>query len=120
MSRRILVIDDSPLILAAVREALGAAGYGCETCATFDELARQDVPAFDLVLMDVQMPELYGDDVAVALREREVRAPIYLFSTLDEAELAARAREAGVAGYISKRRGLDHLLAELTRILGSA
>ena len=118
--RRILVIDDSPLILAAVRHTLVGAGYGCETCATFDELARQDVHAFDLVLMDVQMPELYGDDVALALRQREVRAPIYLFSTLDEAELATRAREAGIAGYISKKRGMDHLLGELTRILGGA
>jgi len=120
MAQRILVIDDSLIILGAVRHALVGAGYGCETCATFEELERQNVDGFDLVLMDVQMPELYGDDVAVALRQRDVRAPIYLFSTIDEVELAARAQEAGLDGFISKKRGMDHLLAELSRIFKPA
>jgi len=106
--RRILVVDDSPIILAAVRHALGEAGYACATCGTFEELERHDVDGFDLVLMDVQMPELYGDDVAVALRQRNVKAPIYLFSTIDEAELEARAKDAG--------RGMEHMIAELAKI----
>ena len=120
MSLRILVVDDSPIILAAVRHALVTAGYLCDTCATFEELERHDVDGFDLVLMDVQMPELYGDDVAVALRQREVHTPIYLFSTLDDSELETRAKEAGLDGYISKKRGMDHLLGELTRIFSKA
>ena len=116
--RRILVVDDSPIILAAVRHGLIEAGYGCETCGTFDELERHDLAGFDLVLMDVQMPELFGDDVGVALRQRKVTAPIYLFSTIDETSLATRATEAGLDGYISKRRGMEHLLVELKNILG--
>jgi two-component system response regulator FimZ (fimbrial Z protein) len=116
MSRRILVVDDSPIILAAVRHALSAAGYACATCGTFEELERHDVNDFDLVLMDVQMPELYGDDVGVALRQRNAKTPIYLFSTIDESELATRAKEAGLDGYISKKRGMEHLVAELAKI----
>ena len=120
MAQRILVVDDSPIILAAVRHTLAGAGYGCETCATFEELERHDVDGFDLVLMDVQMPELYGDDVAVALRQRKLRAPIYLFSTIDEVELEERAKEAGLDGFISKKRGMAHLLTELQRIFSGA
>ena len=115
--RRILVIDDSPIILAAVRHTLNEAGYHCETCATFDELEHQVVDSFDLVLLDVQMPELYGDDVGVALRARGAKAPIYLFSTLDEADLAQRAKDAGLEGYISKKRGMDHLVESVQGIL---
>jgi response regulator RpfG family c-di-GMP phosphodiesterase len=75
------------------------------------------VSGFDLILMDVQMPELYGDDVANALRaERDVRTPMYLFSTLDDSELERRAREAQIEGYISKQRGMDHLVAEVAKI----
>ncbi len=118
MARRILIVDDSPIILAAVRHALGAHGYACTTCGTFEELASHDANDFDLVLMDVQMPELYGDDVGVALRQRDAKMPIYLFSTLDESELATRAKDAGLDGYISKKRGMEHLVAELARILG--
>ncbi len=120
MSRRILVVDDSPIILGAVRHALTEAGYACETCGTFEELASHHVDAFDLVLMDVQMPELFGDDVAVALRQRKVTAPIYLFSTLDETELATRVKDAGLDGYISKKRGLEHLVGELMKIFGGS
>jgi two-component system response regulator FimZ (fimbrial Z protein) len=116
MSRRILVVDDSPIILAAVQHALGEAGYACTTCGTFEELAGHDLGAFDLVLLDVQMPELYGDDVGLALRQREARAKIYLFSTLDEADLAARVQDSGLDGYITKQRGIEHLVAELARI----
>lgn len=117
---RILVIDDSAIILAAVRHALDGAGYGCATAGTFEELGQHDANAFDLVLMDVQMPELFGDDVGVALRQRGVKAPIYLFSTLDETELDERAKEAGLDGFISKRKGMDHLLAEVARIIPTA
>jgi DNA-binding response OmpR family regulator len=116
MSRHILVVDDSPIILAAVRHALVQAGYACTTCGTFEELERHDATTFDLILMDVQMPELFGDDVALALRQRKVVAPIYLFSTIDEEELAARTRDAGLDGYISKKRGMGHLVDELKRI----
>ena len=115
--QRILVIDDSAIILAAVKHTLEAAGYGCATAGTFEELGEHDANAFDLVLMDVQMPELFGDDVGVALRQRGVTAPIYLFSTLDERELDTRAKEAGLEGYISKKRGMEHLVAELARII---
>ena len=83
MPKRILIVDDSPIILAASRHALTAAGFEVETRSGVDELGDKGAEGFDLILMDVQMPELFGDDVAAVLRlERDVRTPIYLFSTL--------------------------------------
>jgi two-component system chemotaxis response regulator CheY len=117
--KRILIVDDSPIILTAVRHALGAAGYDVEARASIEDVAALGTDGFDLILMDVQMPELYGDDVASVLRhERAVRTPIYLFSTLDEVELKQRAADARVDGYISKQGGTEHLIAEVRRILG--
>lgn len=116
--KRVLVIDDSPLILAAAKQALAAAGYDVATRDSVDEIGALGAEGFDLILMDVQMPELYGDDVAAVLRnERGVKTPIYLFSTLADDELRERARDAGVDGFISKDAGLDHLVAEVARIL---
>src|SRR5690606_28292873 len=101
--RRILVIDDSPIILAAAEHALVQAGYHVETRLGIEDLVARETDGFDLVLIDVQMPQLYGDDVAAVLRhQRELKTPIYLFSTLPPAELAERAREAGIEGFISK------------------
>jgi CheY-like chemotaxis protein len=119
MSKRILIVDDSPLILAASKHALAQAGYDVETRTGVEDLGAKGFQGFDLILMDVQMPELFGDDVASVLRlDRELRTPIYLFSTLPDHELAERAVEARVDGYITKGKGAEHLVAEVQRILG--
>jgi len=115
--KRILLVEDSPIIQAAVSHALAEARFDIVTVGTFEELMSRGVEGFDLILMDVQMPELYGDDVAMVLRDRGVTTPIYLFSSLPPGELAERAKQAGVDGYIHKGAGVDHLLARVREIL---
>jgi CheY-like chemotaxis protein len=117
--KRILLVDDSPIVQAAAAQTLGAAGYDVALRSTFDELIAQGVAGYDLILMDVQMPELHGDDVAMVLRgERAIATPIYLFSSLPDAELAERAASARIDGFISKDGGLDHLVSRVREILG--
>jgi len=118
---RILVVDDSAIQLDLVTEALSGAGFAVTAVRSLGELDDVDAAgAFDLVLMDVQMPELYGDDVATVLRHvRGVKIPIYLHSSLDADELAERANDAGVDGYICKSDGLEQLIVRVTAILGS-
>ena len=119
MGKRILLVDDSPLILAAAKHALSEAGYEVETRNGVEDVGARGANGFDLILMDVQMPELYGDDVARVLRnDRAVRTPIYLFSTLPPEELAERAADARVDGYISKNVGVEHLVDEVRKIIG--
>jgi two-component system chemotaxis response regulator CheY len=119
MAKRILLVEDSPIIQEAVTIALAGAGYEIATRSNFDELMVAGTDGFDLILMDVQMPELYGDDVASVLRnERKVTTPIYLFSSLAPAELAERAQSAGLDGFIHKCEGIEHLLARVREILG--
>ncbi|MBS2013311.1 MAG: response regulator transcription factor [Deltaproteobacteria bacterium] len=117
--RRILVIDDSPLVLELTRSVLEAAGYVVATAATLDsfEAARRDA-APDLILIDVQMPEAFGDDLAAMLKGGygEI-APIVLLSSLDEDELAQRAAAAKVNGWVSKRSGFDALVAKVRELL---
>ncbi|CAN5429609.1 hypothetical protein BH11MYX1_BH11MYX1_15290 [soil metagenome] len=119
MTKRVLVVDDSPIILAAAKHALVTAGFTVETRGSVEEVGARGAECFELILMDVQMPELFGDDVASVLRhERAVPAKIYLFSTLPDAELRERAASAKLDGFISKDRGTEHLVAEVRRILG--
>ena len=117
--KRVLIVDDSPVILAAARHVLVEAGYDVETRNGVEELGAKGATGFDLILMDVQMPQLFGDDVASILRnDRSLATPIYLFSTLPAAELEVRARDARVDGYISKDLGMENLLGEVRRIIG--
>ena len=114
---RILIVDDSALLLEVARVALEAAGYRVATANDMAALDHQRGP-FDLVLMDVQMPELFGDDVASVLRHvHGVAAPIYLFSSLECDDLRARVEEAGIDGYISKRDGIERMVARVAEIL---
>jgi DNA-binding response OmpR family regulator len=115
----VLLFDDSPLILEMVRDALESIGLEVHTAVNLSEmecaLARGHL---DLALVDVNMPEAFGDDVAAVLRHmRKLTLPIYLFSNLEDEELDRRAADAQIDGYISKRWGLDAVLACVAEIL---
>jgi DNA-binding response OmpR family regulator len=118
---RILLVDDSALLLDMARAALEEAGFTVDAKSDIAELDAVQGDDIDLVLMDVQMPELFGDDIAGVLRNlRGFTAPIYLFSSLDDDELDARARRAGIDGFISKRAGVEALVVRVKDILGDA
>jgi two-component system, OmpR family, alkaline phosphatase synthesis response regulator PhoP len=116
--RRILIVDDNRDAMDMAKVALELHGFSVDTRCGVNEVGTKGARGFDLILMAVQMAEIYGDDIAVALRtQRNVDTPIYLFSYLDDAELAQRAREAQIEGYISKRAGIENMVAEVRRIL---
>lgn len=115
-NQRILVIDDSPLVVEAISDGLEEFGVEVQGVTDLSEIdeSQGGLDRFGLILIDVQMPAMFGDDVALVMRQgRSVSTPIVLLSSLDEAELSVRAREAGADGYISKRRGVDGILAEI-------
>jgi DNA-binding response OmpR family regulator len=120
--RRILLIDDSPLVLAVTRSALESAGYEVDVAtdiATFETYRNAHTP--DLIVVDVQMPEAFGDDLAATLRGvYGVETPILLLSSLPEQELATRSAEAEVAGFVSKNRGIEELVARVKTMLEDA
>lgn len=115
---RILLIDDSPLILEVTRSALERAGYQVATAMTleaFEEHRRSEPP--DLIIVDIQMPEIFGDDLVSTLRGAYGEpAPIMLLSSLDEEELERRAHEAGAHAWLTKKAGLPALLAKVSEI----
>lgn len=110
--KRILVFDDSPMVLELTRAALEAAGFTvaiAENLEAFEQHRGALDP--DLILIDVQMPEAFGDDVVLTLREGHgVRIPILLVSSLEEQELATRAERSRAAGYIQKKAGMSELV----------
>lgn len=116
----VLVMDDSALALELTREALEAADFSVLVAQDPSELAGHLSAGqpIDLIIMDVQMPDVLGDALAKGLRaERGVRVPILLYSGHDEAALAERARGAAIDGFISKQAGIDAMVARVRRIL---
>lgn len=118
--KRILLMDDSAIFLEVMRAALEKEGYTVVCASNLAELdgVRASGDTSDLVLMDVQMPEAFGDDIAMTLRHAYgVQAPIYLLSSLEENELAERAKWAEIDGFISKNRGMDAVITAVRGIL---
>jgi DNA-binding response OmpR family regulator len=120
-AKRILLIDDDVLILELFKAVLSAEGYAVNTAKNLAELDRR-LHAFDerpdLVLVDVQMPELGGDEIALMLRTvRNVQVPLFLVSSLDEHDLAMRAADVGATGWISKTAGISSLAKKVNDVL---
>ena len=116
----ILVIDDSSVLLEASATALRGAGYQVRTASNLAELDQAlSEHAYDLVLVDVKMPEMFGDDVVEFLRsERKLRCKLALYSDSPEEELSARAKAAGADAYVSKAGGITGLVEDVREILG--
>jgi DNA-binding response OmpR family regulator len=116
--KRIVIIDDSIVVLNSASAALSDAGY---EVTTMTEPSREEIVgdrAVDLLLVDVNMPEAFGDDVSRFLKEVwKIPAPIYLYSSLAEAELARRVRDARADGFICKAWGTEGLVATVRQIL---
>jgi DNA-binding response OmpR family regulator len=116
--KRVLILDDSSIVLELVGEALEAAGIQPLTAPDLAHLERCLAERPDLLVIDVNMPEAYGDDVGAVLRDvRGMKVPIVLFSSLKESDLAARAVEQGFADYVSKDAGVDALVHKVKTIL---
>lgn len=117
--KRVLVLDDSLFILEAIREGLTSAGFAVDTASNLAEFEEACAAHHDLILMDIQMPEAFGDDVAMLLRhKRGVQTKIFFLSSLADRDLQIRVAEAEVDGFISKAGGMDAVVRRVEEILG--
>jgi two-component system KDP operon response regulator KdpE len=114
---RILVVDDEPQILRALRTSLKGAGYEVETAETAEQaLARLAASPPDAVILDLVLPDGRGTDVARELRTWS-NVPVIVLSVVgDESEKVA-ALDAGADDYVTKPFGIDELLARLRAAL---
>ena len=117
---RILVIEDNLDIATLLQSVLGSHGYHVDLADDLSALraSREHLP--DLILADLLMPRMSGDEAIVHLRESpETRdIPVVLMSAAQDVE--QRAAELGIAGYLRKPFDLDDLLTVVRRALVTA
>lgn len=118
---RVLVIDDSPMLLELTVRGLAAAGYQAAGAADLAQLDTQLATGpFDLIMVDVNMPEMFGDDVIEYLKtQRQVLSKLVLYSDVPEGELSHKMKSSGADGYISKSHGLEGALESVRAFLGA-
>jgi two-component system KDP operon response regulator KdpE len=114
---RVLVVDDEPQILRALRTSLRGAGYEVEAVETAEAaLTAAAVNPPDAVILDLVLPDGRGTDVTRELRTWS-NVPVIVLSVVgDESEKVA-ALDAGADDYVTKPFGIDELLARLRAAL---
>lgn len=100
----VLIVDDHPGFRARARALLVAAGYRVVGEAADGEsgvrVARDLSP--DVVLLDVQLPDITGFEVVARMRGQPDPPAIVLISSRDASDYGSRIRRSGVQGFISK------------------
>ena len=117
---RILAADDSASMREMVRMSLGSAGFEVTSAADGEEALRlAAATAFDLVLLDVNMPVRDGFDVIRALRAdaRYRHTPILMLTTESSPDRKREGKNAGATGWIIKPFDPAQLIATVHRVL---
>ena len=116
----ILAVDDSASIRQAVMIALKSAGHAvCEAVHGVDGLKKAAGAAFDLIITDLNMPEMDGMTMIRELRKKPNYAgvPILFLTTESDANLKNQAKAAGATGWITKPFAADQLAKIVAKVL---
>ena len=117
---RVLVVDDEPQIVRALRTSLEATGYDVDVAATGEQaVAAAAMRPPDAVILDLVLPDRSGFDVCRELRGWSKAAILVLSAVGDEGEKVA-ALDAGADDYVTKPFGIDELLARLRALMRRA
>ena len=115
--RPILIVDDDPALRATLAEQLSLDGEF--TVAEADDLSQADQKLspgdtrFDLILLDIRLPDGDGRDFCLKLRRQGQRMPIIMLTGADAESDVVRGLDAGANDYIAKPFRLAELLARM-------
>jgi DNA-binding NtrC family response regulator len=114
--QRILVLDDERAVVEYLCESLGGEGHDAVGMTSpVDALARIKTEDFDLVITDVEMPELRGIDLLAAILEAKPSQLVLLITAFGSVEMAVQAVQAGACDFLTKPFKIEALLHAIER-----
>ncbi len=116
MAKRILVIDDDPVLVKMVETRLKANGYdvlAANDAAIGLETALKQIP--DLIILDVMMPIINGYNMCALLKsnEKSKKIPIIMLTSRSEEKDKAIGRSVGVDAYMTKPFKMEELISQI-------
>ncbi len=118
---KVLLVDDHPLILAALQTVIqgldsGVSVKGVDSAAAARAALAAD-PDFDLVLLDLALGDADGFDVLAEFRSTYPALPVVVVSASDRASDVIRALDGGAMGFVPKRSSNDSLHEALRMVM---
>jgi two-component system, OmpR family, alkaline phosphatase synthesis response regulator PhoP len=112
--KRLLLVEDEPGLVMTLTDRLTREGYVVETTADGESaLERATSEAFDLVLLDVMLPQMNGFDVLRELRRRGVEVPVIMLTARGQIVDKVVGLKLGADDYVTKPFEMVELLARI-------
>lgn len=115
---RILVVEDDSILREAVVTLLKEEGYNVDEAATGDEglfMAEQSI--YDLLVLDIMLPEVNGLDIVKSIRTNGNETPILLLTARDSVDDRVIGLETGADDYLVKPFAIRELLARIKALI---
>jgi two-component system invasion response regulator UvrY len=116
---RILIADDHAVVRGGLRQFLADAGdcaIAGEAASGAETIQRVQSEPWDLLLLDIGLPDLSGLEVLKIVRRLQPAMPVLVFSMLPEDDYAMVALQAGAAGYLPKDSDPQVILEAIRRV----
>jgi DNA-binding response OmpR family regulator len=118
---KVLLVEDSPTQALQIRLLLQQAEYAVDTATDGRQaLAAMKTSLPDVVLSDVEMPQMNGLELVEAIRQDYPAVPVIIMTALGSEDIAVQALQAGAACYIPKRNLPDRIVSTLESVLAVA
>ena len=115
---RLLIVEDNERLATLVSRLLSEQAFAVDTVASVDAaLAALAVATYDLVLLDLALPDGEGADVLRAIRDRGHGTPVLVATARGEVEQRVRMLDLGADDYLVKPFSFDELLARVRALL---
>ena len=118
---KVLLIDDHPLILSALRTVIQSLGDHVHVATADSARAARDTlrqdPSHDLVLLDLQLGDADGFDLLADLRSLYPALPVVVVSASDRTSDVIRAIDMGAMGFVPKRATNETLFEALQQVM---
>lgn len=115
---RILVIEDEHRIAQALKKGLEQESYAVDVA--YDGVAGYDLAAteeYDVILLDLMLPKLDGNQVCQNLRKDGIQTPILMLTAKDQVGDKVAGLDTGADDYLAKPFAFDELLARIRALL---
>jgi two-component system response regulator AtoC len=118
----VLLVEDDELVRDAMCRALVRAGYLVQTAATgHDAVGILRTPlspsGIDVVLLDIQLPDISGIDLCARFRELQPDLPVVVCTGCTDPDESAELAKLGIRGYFAKPIPMDELLATMEEVV---
>ncbi len=115
---KILIIDDDKDICSFLTAHLPAKGFNADAVNSGEiGIGHAVINDYDLILLDLNLPDMSGEDVIKAIRQKGEKMPILVFSVVSNTESKVRLLNSGADDYLVKPFSFEELVARLRAIL---